>query len=517
MADDLLQRLGAAAIQKLPLPLQQSMRGVTFRGESGPTQSIASGSQQGNLAGVIPGQNVINVMDPAAFQKAPEQLAAHEGMHIWQNNLPPTIRAQMPPDDPKNPYQVWDTNRVAQLLARGGTPANMPSEQASATAQYYQAQGGDKSAPQVMRDTYGKLIQTMPTVPESTIMPTDPNQQGINTTPRPPRAPMMMSQKTYAKGQPPDSDPPPPAGYTVDNDPAPPAGYTLDAPTSTGPAPAPAGNTLSAAPAPSWGQQLTEDLQQGGSRTVVGRTLGHMQGRGDQGYTGLESGVSPGAADYVGSPFLGTARAIAGAQEIPQHPLKGMWDTGKGLLQAATLPLTFAGGPVADEAIQAIPSAKAAGKMFDSVMADAGDLPVTLQHSMNPLERTQQLASRGAAPIRVADQLFQRVNTVNPMTYKEGRDFASNISSLSAGDKMNMNGPMKSAVGELRGAFHQDLANTADTVGRGQDYLSAVQEYARAMGLRDTARNVGLFAVKKALPLAGAAGGAAYEAHKLLR
>lgn len=190
MADDqLLQRLGTAAISKLPPALQRSMRGVTFRGEGGPTESIASGSRSGNLAGVIPGQNVINVMDPQAFQRAPEQLAMHEGMHIWQNNLPPAIQAQIPADDPKNPYQVWDTNRVAQLLSKGGTPANMPREQASATAQYYQAQGGDQSAPKAMQNTYGKLIQKMPTLPQSVVMPTDPTQKGINTTLRPPQTP----------------------------------------------------------------------------------------------------------------------------------------------------------------------------------------------------------------------------------------------------------------------------------------------------------------------------------------
>lgn len=307
----------------------------------------------------------------------------------------------------------------------------------------------------------------------------------------------------------PNADPPPPPGFTVDNDPPPPPGYTVDAP---GAPVVPPGNTISAAPAPSWGTQATQDLQEGGNRTIVGRTLGFMQGNGVKGYTGLESGVSPGAADYVGSPFLGAARTVAGAQEIPQHPLRGLWDTAKGVLQTATLPAMFMGGPVADAGMQAIPSRAAASKLFESVMQDAADVPVNLTQSMSPLERTQQLASRGASPVRAADQLFQRAQTVNPITYREARDFSSNLSRQSVAEKMATNPTMQRAVGDLSQAFKSDIGTAADTVGRGQDYRSAMQEYARAMSVRDA----GLFAAKKVAPkIAAAAGtGAAYEFFK---
>src|SRR5258708_37570889 len=94
-----------------------------------------------------------------------------------------------------------------------------------------------------------------------------------------------------------------------------------DLPTGAVPAdPLPAatsGATLSAAQAPSWGSDLENDLREGGGRTVVGRFLGRMQGRGEQGYSGLESGVNPAVANYVGSPELGAAHMISGAQEIP--------------------------------------------------------------------------------------------------------------------------------------------------------------------------------------------------------
>lgn len=325
MADDaLLRRLGAAAIQKLPLPVQQTMRGVTFRAENGPTQSIASGSQRGNLAGIIPGQNVINIMDQAAFQKAPEQLAMHEAIHKWQDDLPPAIQAQIPPDDPNNPYQVWDTNRVAQLLAHGGTLANMPKEQASSTGQYYQAQGGDKSAPKAMRNTYGKLIETMPTVPQSVVMPTDPFQKGINTTLRPPRAPMMMSQQTYTKGQP--AEPPPPPGYTVDSEPAPPAGYTLDAGPDAPPAikpsiPVPQGLQGPPAPSPAqFGSSISDvfnTIAQHGKNMVAGpyhaftdapRNAGEQRIKSLPGNSGLFGQADLGAARMFAEPTIQNAR-----------------------------------------------------------------------------------------------------------------------------------------------------------------------------------------------------------------
>lgn len=243
--------------------------------------------------------------------------------------------------------------------------------------------------------------------------------------------------------------------------------------------------TLSAAQPPSWGTDLVHDLEQGGSRTFVGRALGHMQGRGDKGYEGLESGVSPAAAQYVGSPEIGLAKVIQGAQDIPQHPGHGLMRMGEGALQAATLPGVFMGGPAAESGINAIPSRKAAGKMFQSVMEDAGSQPVNLQRALEPLERTQQLAERGAAPVRAADQLFKRVNTVNPLTYREARDFASNLSGLSRAEQGEMNPVMQAQVRKLSQAFNGDIGDAASAVGRGEDYTNAMKEYAQAQKLRN--------------------------------
>ena len=49
-----------------------------------------------------------------------------------------------------------------------------------------------------------------------------------------------------------------------------------------------------------WLEDAEEDLRHGGTRTALGRGLGFMQGRGDKGYNGLESGTSPEVADTMG-------------------------------------------------------------------------------------------------------------------------------------------------------------------------------------------------------------------------
>ncbi len=163
--------------------------------------------------------------------------------------------------------------------------------------------------------------------------------------------------------------------------------------------------------------------------------------------------------------------------------------------------------------IAQIPSRARAGRTFESVMQSAKDQPVTLTRSMPFLERTQQLASRGAAPVRAADQLFQRVNTVNPLNYPEARDFASNLSGLSAAEKMAANPTMQRSVGQLSHAFNEDVGDAAAAAGRGEDYANAMKEYRRASQLR----NAGGKIAKWAIPAAVGGGATGALLHKVLQ
>lgn len=203
-----LQTIGNNALQKAPQPLRRALDGlgVQFRGEGGPTQSIASGSQSGNLAGVLAHDpRTINVMDTGAFQKAPEQLATHEGMHLAQNNWAPAIQSAIPADNPADPYNFGGSEGVKRLLSQGKGIANMPREQAAAAMQYGQSQG--------MPEPYNQLAHTMDKIPLSTIEMTDPMAKTMNMHPRAPQVPpssvpgMNFAKEIYQPGQPAPGDP----------------------------------------------------------------------------------------------------------------------------------------------------------------------------------------------------------------------------------------------------------------------------------------------------------------------
>ena len=118
-----------------------------------------------------------------------------------------------------------------------------------------------------------------------------------------------------------------------------------------------------------WFNDVENDLRHGGGRTVVGRTLGHLQEQGDKGYTGLEAGASPGQTDFMGSVPLGATKAAKGAAELgwSGQPGQGLKDIVSGTAQAATVPSAFMGGPIAEGADAMIPSRLRAGQVLGDI------------------------------------------------------------------------------------------------------------------------------------------------------
>jgi hypothetical protein len=168
------------------------------------------------------------------------------------------------------------------------------------------------------------------------------------------------------------------------------------------------------------------------------------------------------------------------------------------------------GGEVAKE----LPTRANAGRIFESVMKDAGDKPVQLTRAMEPLERAQQLSARGGGTVSAADNLYKRINTVNPLDYREARDWASNLSRISAQDKMSASPSLRAEVGKLSHAFNQDVGDTAASVGHGEDYAKAMRNYRIASTVGDVADRAKKFAVPAALGAAGA--GAGYKLARAL-
>lgn len=272
--------------------------------------------------------------------------------------------------------------------------------------------------------------------------------------------------------------------------------------------------TLSAAPPDSWLHQAENDYTEGGNRTILGRVLGRMQGRGDQGYRGINSGVSEGTANILGSPLRGLLHAGESAQTIPDHPVKGALGTIGGLAESLTIPSMIMGGPAASTAIDAIPSAKYAGKIFNSLGEDLATHSVPLTDStLQPLQRATELGARGGTLPKPVSDLLTRSQGLEPMSYPEIRDYQSNLSDLSRDAQGSMNGKMLGQMGKLKSGLYNDIYNAASQVGRGDDYAQAMKEFRQASQIKSGAKTAAKVGAKYALP-AGGLGALVYKAFK---
>lgn len=244
-------------------------------------------------------------------------------------------------------------------------------------------------------------------------------------------------------------------------------------------------------------QDAENDLRHGGSRTMLGRGLGYLQGRGDKGYSGLESGTTPEVANIIGSVPLGLTRAMKGESEsYTGHPVNGMIDTGAGLAQASTLPSAFMGGPIAEAADAAIPSRFRAGQMLEDIRNQAVDVPVNPSNTLPQLERFQQLTQRGGRTAKPMTQLVKRLTAdvppeeAQPFNFPEARDFYTNVSDLTKQSPLQtlmgrgLKPTMLRQAGNVRSGLNSDLTDAAGTIGRGEDYSNAIKEYANASKLR---------------------------------
>ncbi len=441
------------------------------------------------------------------------QLYAHELTHIKQNNLPPALQKALPPDNPSDPYNYGGAEGLRKV---GGDPMKLSREQQGAAMQYLtaQRQGGAKYDP-----IYNTFEQKFGELPLSTVEATSPNQKGINTKARTPGLPSSSVAgmgKLYAGEKYKAGGPEPGAGPWEDYAPKEQGGAPWEdyaAPTAvqngkTQDASFEPEHQISAMPSgpESWIQRAEGDLRYGGRNTAIGRALGYMQGRGDKGYTGLQSGTTPATADLMGSVPLGLTKALKGAvQSVTGKPLEGVENLVSGGLQTATIPSAFMGGPAVSSAAEMIPSRAAAGRAFEEVMQAAGQHPVNLTASSEPLTRVYELAQRGTSLPQAAGKLLRRVTDPEqgPLTYKEARDFASNLSRLSSNEAQRLNPSMKRAVAQLSHAFNQDVGQTAHAAGKGSEYAQAMKEYAKASQLR----NAGIWAAKRiGIPAAAAAG-----------
>ncbi len=155
-------------------------------------------------------------------------------------------------------------------------------------------------------------------------------------------------------------------------------------------------------------------------------------------------------------------------------------------------------------AADALPSAVRAGKNFDTVLAAAKNVPIDTAEVGDVALKIANAAQHGGGtnwgpgPVR---QLIQYLTDPKKpaMTYDVSKEFASNISRLSAEENMRIPPAMMSKIGDLRVALNAANAKAAGAAGVGEEYAAAMAEYAKAMKWKD-AVDTAWTATKSAFP-----------------
>lgn len=158
-------------------------------------------------------------------------------------------------------------------------------------------------------------------------------------------------------------------------------------------------------------------------------------------------------------------------------------------------------------AAEAIPTTAKAGAKFQQVMGAARNIPVDINAPGQVALRINELAERGGSMPMVVRKFLNRVTDPNKpgLVYEEARDFASNISRLSANEYQRLTPVVAREVANLRVVLNKAVADAAGQAGKGAEYAQAMNEYARAMKIRGVIDNV-VSGVKRSAPYATAAG-----------
>jgi hypothetical protein len=270
--------------------------------------------------------------------------------------------------------------------------------------------------------------------------------------------------------------------------------------------------TISARPqgVGTWLEDLKGDIEQGSGNTLPGRILQKM------GAPGINKGVSEGAAQQIAGPLIGPVNTALAARDIPSRPISGTLRTLGGIIQTAG-PATAFVAPEASEAVvggvagaankigKLIPSAERAGQNFQETMSAAKDVPVTLNK-----------ASEGALKLidwQKKTQLGPTINkflnrVTNPklgdLTYQEARDFYQLLGRLSADEASKLPPAVRFDLTKMVIGLKQDIGTAAQAVGKGDQYYSAMKEFAKAKKLEDISdatKDLIIEALKRAAPL----------------
>lgn len=170
--------------------------------------------------------------------------------------------------------------------------------------------------------------------------------------------------------------------------------------------------------------------------------------------------------------------------------MTGMNEAGREAVEHPKTTLaTAALGAAVPAAARAIPTRAKAGQQFQQVMGKVGDQPVNISAPGNAALRIQELAERGGSMPKAVRDFVRRVTDPEKaeLTYREARDFYSNISRLSADEFQRLTPAVRMEVGKMRVALDRVIAETAKKGGQEEAYRAAMKTYKLASRGRELA------------------------------
>ena len=189
---------------------------------------------------------------------------------------------------------------------------------------------------------------------------------------------------------------------------------------------------------------------------------------------GIPYSAAAGASSLVG----------VNPQRMEQTAEQG--DTAGVLGEAAVPAGTAALGYGASQALKALPNAQRAGAAFAEVKGAVGNVPINMSKVGDTALEIYTQSDRGASLPMAVRKLLNRTTKPGaaPLTYEEAKDFQSNISALSADEKMQMKPNTQRLLGQLNSELKDSLIEVADIKGKGQKLAGAFKEYHNAATLQ---------------------------------
>lgn len=215
-------------------------------------------------------------------------------------------------------------------------------------------------------------------------------------------------------------------------------------------------------------------------------------------------------AAMTAAPALATSGASLPVQAGVNAAVGGIVGGKTGAVIGGALPVA---GETLFQTMRNWPSKARAGAKFQQVMAKAADQPINTKTAQTVADRAVELKQTGASMPKVFNDFtknrskaaaeFMTQPVAEPMTYKTGRDFATNAGALSVKETTRLSPQMKSQVSQFAKAMKDANREAAVQVGMGDLYDQAMKEYSQAMDLEAKKEVLKKFATTAVIGYAG--------------